>query len=80
MVHAVTSGTPLQEILKDAPDTGYTGGAGLMPGSSRHGSSSGGRRRRVGGGGGGEGQQYPALVDRALATLMKVQYGRHGGI
>lgn len=76
MVLAVTSGTPPQEIFKDATeDTGYTrGGGGLMAGSSRDGISSGGRRRRagVGGGGGGEGQQYPALVERAVATLMKV--------
>lgn len=31
------------------------------------------RRRRVGAGGAGEGQQYPALVERALETLLKVK-------
>ncbi|CAM9791582.1 unnamed protein product [Pylaiella littoralis] len=67
MVHAVKLGTPLQEIFKDALDAGNTGGGGLMAGNIRHGSNSAGRRRR----GGSEGQQYPALVERALATLMK---------
>lgn len=38
---------------------------------------SSGRRKRAGGGGGGgaEGLQYPALVDRAVATLTKVRAG-----
>lgn len=69
-VHAVRAGTPPQDILADAPDSGYTGGS-----SSRHGSSSASanRRRRVGAGGVGEGQQYPALVERALETLLKVK-------
>eukprot|EP00752_Nemacystus_decipiens_P003214 g2975.t1 len=70
MVHAVRAGVPPQDILADAPDSGYSGGSSS---SSRHGSNSmsSSRRRRVGAGGAGEGQQYPALVDRALEILLK---------
>lgn len=76
MVSAVRAGTPPEDILADALDTEYPGaaGGGMAGGSGRHGSSSvsgGGRNRRAGGG--TEGGRYPALVDRALGTLMKVR-------
>lgn len=77
MVNAVRAGTPPEGILADALDTGYPGaaGGGMTGGSGRHGGSSsvsgGGRNRRAGGG--GEGGRYPALVDRALGTLMKAR-------
>ena len=71
MVHAVRAGTPPQDILADASDSGHSGG-----GSSRHGSSSKAGHRRRRGGAAGEGQQYPALVERALETLLKVMGGQ----
>ncbi|CAM9459336.1 unnamed protein product [Ectocarpus sp. 8 AP-2014] len=77
MVNAVRGGTPPEDILADAIDTEYPGaaGGGMTGGSGRHGGSSsvsgGGRNRRAGGA--GEGGRYPALVDRALGTLMKAR-------
>ncbi|CAN0194719.1 unnamed protein product [Ectocarpus sp. 6 AP-2014] len=77
MVNAVRAGTPPEDVLADGPDTGYPGatGGGMTGGSGRHGGSSsvsgGGRNRRAGGS--GEGGRYPALVDRALGTLMKAR-------
>ncbi|CAM9770125.1 unnamed protein product, partial [Hapterophycus canaliculatus] len=77
MVNAVKAGTPPQDILPETSETGYPG-TGTFRASSRHASASsmlsGGRRRpggAGGGGGGAEGLQYPALVDRAVSTLMK---------
>lgn len=72
LVAAVRSGTPAEDLLANTPETAssdYWSGAGVSGGRS------GGRRRRVGGAGGGGlagGQQYPALVERALETLLKV--------
>lgn len=74
MVNAVKAGTPPQDILPETSEAGYPG-AGTFGGSSRHGSanSMSSARRKRGGGGGAEGLQYPALVDRAVATLTKVR-------
>lgn len=70
------AGTPPQDIFADAQDTGYAG-AMMGGGSSRHGSGGGAsRRRRAGSGTAGE-EQYPALVERALVTLLKVRVKQH---
>lgn len=84
LVTAIRGGIAPEELLVDAIEAGTSGGGagwvGNGPGSSRHSAASGGRRRRVGGGVGGGGagvgsaerQQYPALVERAVETLLKV--------
>ena len=75
LVDAIRTGTPPEDLLVDAfgGETGGGGGSG-----SRHNYAAGGGRKWLGGGGGvggggaGATAEYPALVERALETLLKV--------
>lgn len=80
LVDAIRSGTPLKDLLPDALDGSSMAYGSSIGSSSRHSPSLGGRRW-LGGGGGGVGgvgnsgvkNEYAALVERALETLLKVR-------